>query len=434
MIKFIDSVSVSFLILVSFFIYSSLAIEYRKTGTFTQLDVLFDADAGPVNILSFAHGWVYADQIHPWFRHYYHPFVRIAEKMGIASGQGKPSVEARRVELSLYCIPLTTALGVGAFYLVLRQLPLSILESLALSCTGMVSFSNLIFGSLPDRFATSGFLLTIALLLATYTIANRKLHWLLWGTLGCLSMGATITQLFPIATLFFFNSYSFARSFRHRLLESILFCVTVCAVVTLGTAFLDYLDFSEANQKKSTNHFLAYTSRYLNTSLSHKLEFHSALPNAIAPANFGVKLAPEFKSECNRYELTLENVHSPVRSILFSLLFITGAIAMLRSKIDRLWMLGAGTASIVIGNLVLHAFWGFEWVLYSQHWLNPSFVLLSGNLLLFRDNAKLRFLASVTVLILVATNNYFILDSILETLRDGALCLAPSETFTKSIF
>ncbi len=244
------------------------------------------------------------------------------------------------------------------------------------------SFSQLIFGSIPDHMPLSSLLVT-ALLLLAYDMAAHEapLRWWAWSLVGGLYVGTTISNAAPFVILFATTRVLSGRAWRPAAREVVLMTTAMLAV-TAGVAGLGRM--VAGNTPWPLGDVQHHATHY------HKRELHripTALLETFAPAGLKqVKLKPKvadwnYQNSGRRVpkQFDTTNAMSLWLLIPFSASMIAGAYAWQRGG-------GAGravstaTLGVIAFHMVLHSFWGDASFLYSQHWLVPTAFLLAGNL------------------------------------------------------
>jgi hypothetical protein len=138
-----------------------------------------------------------------------------------------------------------------------------------------------------------------------------------------------------------------------------------------------------------------------------------AIVNTLAPADVGTK-NNEDQGQYS-YQFTLEKSSGAWRVLPAGLLLATGTLGCLRRP-DPMFSLGVASLGILTFNFLLHAVWGQEYFLYSQHWLIPLLVLLSGNLTCKGRRLQVAHCALGLVVVCVMANNALLVSEMLRIL------------------
>jgi len=173
------------------------AFFFHRHGVFNQENVIFGSDPY-FRSTAFAEGWGERSLIHPNLSNLVNPPVRV---IAAIAGHGFPGVPARelRMNISLCISPFFAALATLTIYLVARSAQVDPMKAAALSLLFGVSMSTLAFGSVPDHFLISSFVLATAVWLlsrqARLTEPFRIGVWTVWISLAA---GLTISNAVPL--------------------------------------------------------------------------------------------------------------------------------------------------------------------------------------------------------------------------------------------
>ena len=411
-----------FLLVVAFFVSYSLELKFNYLGVFNQWDTLFDTD--PVSALSdIGNGWGGGRTgfSHPNFSNFFSLPIRSIAKI-VTSLVPEMADFAIRKQLALIILPLASALQASFVYLILRRLNLSTSQALVLSSVGIVSFSQLIFGSIPDSFGLSSLAITTGILLMTNAFQSKiPRPFFAWVALGAFGAGITITNIIPISILQLFSILTIEGNLKIALLKTILGAI-IAITMTFFLAFIgsqiygrdiDIHSFFDNPSRKEAlrpdlkNRFLEFPSTLGNTLLSSK-------PRIVTNEK---AIQYQYKFQYNFTLSETPALFSPDRwfSIVLLGLVIFGAVMLIRGPpVDR--SVALALLVIIFYNWIFHCFWGTELFLYSSHWLVPELLLLSGcfRATSIRNNIKL--IVGLIIFAYVAINNAKIINFICETL------------------
>lgn len=407
------------IIIATFLLNYAIELKFYRLGVLDEWDVIFDTD--PVSALSsIANGWGGGTPgfSHPNFSYFFSLPIRAFAR--IASGLMLGEEHFIRKQLALLVVPMASAVQAGLIYLILRRWSLGIVQASLLTMVAIVSFSQLIFGSVPDSFGVSSLVIATAIFLMAAGIGGTSTKgFACWVVLGVVGAGVTITNIVPISILHFFSTLSTAptlviAAFR-TIVAAIVAVAATLAIAFLGTAlyghnqraFYEDMSRSEALQTEPTKRFTAFPLTLANTLL--------------APTPNIVENRPAIlKHHKYPYSFTFDgspNRSSPefLSSILVLAMVMLGAINLMQgSSRDRRFAMAL--LAILTYNWILHSFWGTELFLYSSHWLVPELLLLSGLFRMKRFDYKVKVGLALMSLVFIAANNSLKLCFIFDTL------------------
>lgn len=393
---------------------------FYKVGILSQWDTLFDAD--PVSYLSeFANGWGGGKRgnfSHPNISNYFNPIFRVIEKLTSWVPPINHELSTRQY-LALFIMPTSSALQAAILFKLIIRLNYTRVLALIITAISTLSFSQIIFGSLPESFGLSSLGITCGLFMMTTPGIQEKLFSKRWSLIQTLVSGITITNVIPIFIMNFFK----------LLLEKVkphrsVFRAGANAVAGVALAFSISALFDILYQAPKTDTNDAVRNEALAT---HPLERFSEFPVALlhtiiaTPPHIRANERAIARDLRIKYVFTFHKINQGIpeylikfSSILFTLaLFIGGAFLYKGSTIEK--KISLASISIIIYNWLFHSFWGTELFLYSQHWLVPELILLSG-LFKLPTNMMLRNIFAATALLSIAAINSSIFLSIVNVL------------------
>ena len=365
--------------LLMFSVNYGLTRSFDRLNVFAEPNILLHADP-KFRLESFVTGWGWSDRnlVHPNLGNYFSiPLAAISKgvaRTGLYSGN---ELELRRA-LALMLVPLFSAGTVAFFFVSLRRAGFPIGQAVLATILVGGSFSQLLFGSLPDHFAISGFCLAAACWLAVETLRRRRIAWLAWLALGVFAVGITITNLIWLGILFVLPLGYVRREWK------VFVPASVWAVAVLAGTGL----FAELGNRLHANgsHLWSfpeakrYGDDFSPEGILKLTQAPAALANTFSPPS--LNRVPNTRAvETNQgrdYMFSLENVSSFPRNLVILVLLATGIAGWL---VDRspFRVVAAACLTIVLLNLLMHAIWSVEYVVFSQHWLVPAVFVLAGN-------------------------------------------------------
>ena len=258
------------------------------------------------------------------------------------------------------------------------------------------SFSQLLFGSLPDHFALSGFCLAAACYLGVETLRRQRIAWLAWLALGVFAVGITITNLMWLGILFVVPLGYVRREWK------VLVPASVWAVAVLAGTGL----FAELGNRLHANgsHLWSfpeakrYGDDFSPEGILKLAQAPAALANTFSPP--GLNRVPNTRGgrvgSGPRLHVQSGEVSSFPCNLVILALLATGIAGWLVDRSPFRIVAAACLTIVVLLNLLMHAIWSVEYVVFSQHWLVPAVFVLAGNFRLphgFRQTAAVGLVA-----------------------------------------
>ncbi len=391
-----------------------LANRFLEAGALGGMSRLFGSDPlmslrlakGESGVLLLAHPAYYEVLRHLLMAVSHLPYVPLGDsRSGEATGRA----------VVLLISPLSSALLTAVMVRLLRRMGLLLRDALALALLSSVSFSRVIFGSIPETYAPSALVLACTYLLYTRTPARKRpASEVAWLALACAASCITITNVIPVAVLRLFRERRAGVGIAGALTRTALFSVIAVAVaVGLGTAAVKLREGPRQNSKAT----LGYVRTFVDPNPWVGLAtFPTAVVNSVAPpmpalvrAGFWlsgsgtVRHPRESLTEAVREareeapgapanpaggrppaagsRMTLQHTHEVLSArnlVSAALLALLALVTLRKRRADGLEMsLYAASALILCYNWLLHGFWGDEEFLYSMHWHVPLVVLVA---------------------------------------------------------
>jgi hypothetical protein len=363
------------------FIVLYALIEWRLSGlgALAENDALFDADPG-TRLRGIAHGWERLLLIHPLFPYVFTVPIRIAAKVwALAGGGGEAGL---RETIALAVAPLC---GAAAVVVMARaMLAAGVPRAGAAVCAlGFgLSFSTLVFGSMPDHFILSNLLAAAGLLMCTWREPSGR-RGLLWWPLGVAATGVTITNVAIPACCYFAVQYRVAKDWWRSTQATVRYAAVVVAVTAVvavagaaASGQMDRLVPQEMGGRGSESMLLRYVA---SNPFARAVRAPKAVADSLAPS--GLTIAPPASAEraaTRLPHLSLETGASLLGPPLLVLVVLGVAIAGHRSADKGFSAPVAAALAILGGNVAVHALFGKEYFLYSQHWMAALWLLVAG--------------------------------------------------------
>ncbi|MDH4037479.1 MAG: hypothetical protein OEX18_05925 [Candidatus Krumholzibacteria bacterium] len=407
--------------LASFAFHYALERRLDRLEVFEQYNVVFQADPND-RISAMSHGWGSSGRnvAHPNLATFTSPFVR-AIAMALTRSGVTDDEEAARRALGLLIVPIVSAVTTATVFALFLRLGLSLLLASLFTVLGAVSFSPLVFGSIPDHPALSALVIAAAYHLFLATERTRTVRWAAWFAVMFAAAGITITNLAIIAILMLGSMWAAGRNRPRATLQ-------VAAMAT-GVAILTFASSFAINQVIRGESFEAGRSKSWATAFIHgadlparAIRFPAAIANTIAPARISTGGPTMSFRPDDRYQFRFTFEEGPGRptarnlpGAIAVLLAAAGVVVSLRRR--PAWSaVGVASAAVLAFNWILHSAWGDEMFLYSQHWFVSLLLLLAiAVVAMKRRQAAVWFLALFVVA--VAANSAGLVTTMLSLLQ-----------------
>ena len=404
------------LLAASAFVFNvTLERRFDGLGAFDQLDVIFDADPN-TRLGEFGSGaWRHRCFVHPLLRLVSLP-IRGATTFADVAGITVAPPKASRRSLALLVAPVCSALTAVVMFRVFLGAGFGDLAAATGAILHQMTFSQMMFGSIPDHFVLGGLGLSLVLLCGLVPPTSDRVGWLRWLAVGVFTSGVTITQIIPTCIMFASCCRCCGREVKETAKATALLGGLSVALALSISSLLTF-PIVGSSQLTPAAQAAGYAKFFPSRPLSHAFDVIAALPNSIAPPP--ARVVPDRRGDSNRSQIrfTLESVRHPGRIAAGWMLLLVGAWLGLRSDAPAVRALCLGSIAVVLYNIIFHALWGKEWFLYSQHWLAPMVFLMAAPL---RDAGRYRLPvwgAAAIALTLIASSNWFRIGEIVARLE-----------------
>lgn len=330
--------------------------------------------------------------------------TRIVRKSGLIEGEELRSLRRWTV---LVLFPICSAISVGGMFSLGRRLGLSAAGATLGAIFLAASFSQVIYGSLPESFGMTGALVVVCLLMGTAVVRDggRVNPWV-WIPLGAFMIGVTVSN---VVFFFLILTASLCESNGVRIrtvLRPAVLSVGSVGVLLLGMAAWHLIVVPSVY---SGNSSATLAGQLRSETKSQEPQWHldlgkraSRLPAALGDTYSPSSITSSLQEQRPEPILTLARAN-PVWVGMILLSIASGAAVLLRRPgIPRATAVAA--LAILAFNGVLHTVFGDDAMfLYSQHWLAASTVLISGMLAVegrMRIPIRVAFLALIAGIII----------------------------------
>jgi hypothetical protein len=398
-----------------------LALTFHRLGITGQFNVIFDTDLSN-RMACYAGGWsgFGRNLAHPNLCNFTNPLVRV-----VATVTGKAGFHANtldfREHIALFIAPVAGVIQLVTCFLTLRCLAVPRPASFALVLLDAVSFSYVIFASVPDHFVLGGLGVMLALYAGAKVVTTGTGQLWRWMTAGLLAAGITITNMLGLAAVLF-ASYRQVFGWKCGLRKAVLVCgligtVTLVIYVVMALAYHAPLNGGQSVQ--------AWTGKYFrDTPGANLASFPLEIGSVIAPAAIGTK-PNTFITENANYHIQLYML-SPITHMswataiqLACVLAVLGGLVIAARRPDLPGRpLAIACGAFLLFNGLLHAFWGGDYFLFSQHWQSCT-ILLIGLLIqsVYRRWGRLAVGLVLATALATAIHSILLLEQMLTILK-----------------
>ncbi len=410
------------LALTAFVIALANASAFAGFGVTTEWNVLFDADPN-VYLRNFSTGrtigtWGGRSFIHPNLTTLIHPPIRVLGALLARLPFDLGPAAGIREAMALLVSPLFAAVRVVVVMRLMRALGLPLAASVVMCAIDMLSFSTLLFASIPESYIVTGTLLAVMFgLAARETRGDHPPGGTTW-LLATAAFTAVAMLNLPVAAVLMALALAF-RHPRRRALGAMAFVASGALVLNAivfkltQRVFAPQLGFDPLASQQLPDAWNPGMLRAL-------VDYPRAIANAFlcgSPARVPI-MEPQ---NLHPFVFSLEraNAQLPMWDVRTFVVLgcLAAGIACLRVVPRALRPLHVAAIAVMAQGAVVHAFFGRELFLYSQHWHIAALVLMSG---LWHLPGRARAIVAVVMPCLalwIAVNNAFVMRGLMAALR-----------------
>lgn len=404
------------LALASFTLHYDLERRLDRLRVFDQYNVVYQADPNE-RIDAMSHGWGSSGRnlAHPNLSAFTSPFVRGVAAVAARAGLTDDEAALRRA-IGLLIVPAAAGATAALLFALFLRLGMSLVLASLFTVLAAVSFSAVVFGSIPDHFA-----LSVPVIVAAYHLhlsaAGPRPRWWQWFIVMFVAAGITITNLAIIAILLLGAMWSAGR----RRVSSALRVCALAGVVLVGTLASSFVlnrvihrpDLSAGQSK-------AWATTFINGDVFARLvRFPVVIANTVAPARIATAGPTASYRSDDRYQFrfTFEEGAGPAGPVgLLSLaLVVAGGVLSFRRGAFR--TIGMASVAVILFNWILHSAWGDETFLYSQHWFVSMLILMALAVVWMERRWRFTPLVVGGFVAAVAVSSYRLVGVMLDLLR-----------------
>jgi hypothetical protein len=373
-------------------LHLAVARRFDALGVFGRRNVLFDADVS-TRLRALTSGRHLGIK-HPNMMPYFTPPVALLAKAIVCVHPASGPEPRLRRRLGTLVVPAASALKTGLVFIVLCELGFALPSAVVATLLEMMSFSTLLFGSIPESYGLTA--LAIAMAYACAVGAGGTPGWRrvgVWLAVGVFATGITLTNVVPVALLAWAAAWTARPRFVAAGIRAAGIAVVAFGLTGVSAFVLDRLLVPRKPPAVGEVAPDAPVADRVVGPIRHELEafvasdparklgrFPTTVANAFAPSSRPDTLAPDERRRAGMIGLTLErspNVFGrgdPFGLVLF-LLLVAGAARSLALPATR--PIATASVAICVFSWLLGV-WGSETLLYSQHWHLAAVVLLAG--------------------------------------------------------
>jgi hypothetical protein len=405
--------------LLCFALNLTLALVFRE---YHLLDygALFQSDPDKW-IASLAHGNGLPTFRHPLFMLFFHPLVLVLGWLVSVMTPGSWNAEIIRETFVMLMAPFFSGLKAAALFALFRSMLLPYLGSLLITFLSILSFSQLVFGSIPDHMGVSGSLLTLLFLQGGLALRNASFDrmWI-WTILGIAIVGVTVSNAVAFAMVF-----AGVRLVRREAVRSVIVRTGVFSTLLIASAAIIAFSFSPLFEYTGPYPNFEKTLKFIHASpeeiVTKSARFPLNLSFTLVATNPDVYESPFFQKIGSKYSTVFAifdrkvNFDLVFRSIT-ALIVVAGGLLNWWYSRSSFRILSLSAAGILLFNWGLHSVWGTGWYFYSQHWHASLMVILAGWLTMKRPFLKFAVWGLALLLCICIVQNVAVMNIILETM------------------
>lgn len=378
-----DRIAVLVLALLLLPTYLWTGATFDNLDVYEQYNVLYDADPN-TRLPCFANGWGDGRSfVHPNLCNLVNPVIRLiaapAELVGLAEA------ETVRRQLALAVAPTFAVAAVGVLFLTTRRVGCRMSIAFPVALLYGFSFSQWIFGSIPDHFALGGLSLTLALWLLVDSVQRGHIGVLRWAAAGAFAASITISNLALFGLVFLAAAVpTLGRVAAVR--QGALVALLALAMTFAVKVPLDALYGSASPPSAAAAQFtVAYVRDQPASNLAQypgivvgafAAPQSTTLPQREALSGGHYDFQFSLIGQAYTYTTPLARAAAATMAILLVAATLAAAYRYRAGfALDRVLTVAIG--GIIATNGLLHAVWGSEYILYSQHWLGAAVLTLA---------------------------------------------------------
>jgi len=273
-----------------------LALKLERLGLFERFNTLFGADPN-LRLESLRRGDTLFRLPHPGLSYLLGIPIRALAKVTAAVVPGDPAPDQVVRAIALGVAPLAAALQCLILLRILRRLGFAFGTAFALTLLSAISFSAIVFGSMPETYAVSA--LAVVLAYALFLRGRETGGFATefgWLGVGVFAAGVTITNIVPVAALCFLCTNH--RSGRPGLSLARTVGIAALAVFVAGAAGIAADEFLRVRETTGPGE-REWIGRYIvEQPILRYVTFPTAIVNGIAPS--APTRVPGFAMEARR--------------------------------------------------------------------------------------------------------------------------------------
>jgi hypothetical protein len=356
------------------------AFDLYQMRVFDQDNMILGGDPG-FRSLAFAYGYGERSLVHPNMSNFINPLVRVIAAVFSPVFPDLP-MKAIQMRVALWVSPACAALATYMVYLIALTSGIRFLPALALSVVYGFSISTIAYGSIPDHFMISAFLLAtgLYLLLINARLSDRN-HAVAWTVLVTFAIGITLSNVVPMIGMYAISDYTRKRSKAGNIISNAGLMFVRAGLLTIALwACLNWV-YQDFNAVRPGHAYDKHIGRVVKSLSSNPARDAMTFPFTVGQAFWGgtpdierdVPVAEFFENA--RYESSF--VYNPpfFHFKLASLLWLVPGVILgvslflgFTRESGKFKPLAMAVLLIIMFNWLLHTFWGNELFLFSPHW------------------------------------------------------------------
>lgn len=408
------------LMAVAFAFHYGTALKFAGTGALEGIDLILEADTdGRLRCFKYGSGGYGQSVSHPNVCGIVKPPVRVFTK--IITVVFGTDYKSTHTAVGLAVSPLAASISSGLLFLIALELGLGLVVAGLIGALLSVSFSQVIFGSVPEFYALGGMSISLALYVSAISVRREIRPWV-WMLVAILAGSITITNLaivLGIAWITFVCRGSLSeRWFSSSVLVTKIGAVAVAltALSALMTSIVWERPLFPSSSSRA-NPVVAFEAHREKHMLTKAFSFPRAIGNSILPNQGAIQwvlhepgdhwLETDLKwleeSKIKHVSQMPDNPEILSRALLVFLAIVGGLILPLvrqqQGSLRR--QLALCAIFVFLFNFLLHSIWGQFLFLYSQHWLPASILAISFLLTYSTHRLRVAMAAFFTLAVLI---------------------------------
>lgn len=419
-----DKISVLLLFCIVLTVQVIIALMWQERNVFSQYDVVFDTD--PIRWhITFADGWGPEHIMHPLSNYLVAVPIRIIQLIGSTTGLIEDG-GAFRNSLVVYVAPFFTALKAVSFYCIFRVLNFNLVQTLLATGIAILSFSSVVFGSVPSSYPLTGFgfafvtLCTILIIKKESKISRGMLY-----VASIFTIGISSSNVMFVGWLKWFEYIAKDIKPVKGFTRAVLMTAPLLISIFIAFYALNHIVSELREQPVSEGEFSNlqdFLSKYvppIEVQGEKALRFPEMITRtfiATVPTNNPDSGLFEHGDPI-KVELSYIKKDVDVFSIIYGIvgLLVVGGGALIASRRDDIWKPLILSMLVTLGTFWLFFTWfGLGVFLYSQNWYVPCMFFIAAWLNTGFFHSKLGRSLVIALLVIMLVGDIYVINEVTQ--------------------